>query len=128
MGLGKNIQFSGGIYTPVSQLEWRQINVTYLTRYVALTVDRDAIVRDKLDNVVPIPKPTTTLISFTNLQGRAKVTNSESQFHPAAMKPTVTQIRKLIAYVISVGSTVCMENHVYTIDGKVRKQAQGLKR
>ena len=36
-------------------------------------------------------------------------------------KPTKERIKKLIDIAISVGTDVCMENPVYSIDGEVRR-------
>ena len=49
----------------------------------------------------------------------------KSQFIPASKEPTKEQIKKLIGIAISVGSDVSMENHVYSIDGEVRRQLKG---
>ena len=70
-----------------SKLKWENINVTHLTRYVAVTCDRKTIKNDKLDDVVPNPVRTTTLNSMTNRTGIAKETNGDSQFIPAVRKP-----------------------------------------
>ena len=61
--------------------------------------------------------------SFTNPSNNstANATNGESQFIPASKEPTKEQIKKLIGITISVGSDVSMENHVYSIDGEVRR-------
>ena len=50
--------------TTTSKLKWENINVTHLTRYVAVTCDRKTIKDDKLDDVVPTPVRTTTLNSI----------------------------------------------------------------
>ena len=108
-----------------SKLKWENINVTHLTRYVAVTCDRKTIKDDKLDDVVPTPVRTTTLNSMTNRTGIAKETNGDSQFIPAVRKPKENEIIKLIGHAIGVGIHACMENHVYRIEGNIRRQKAG---
>ena len=109
------------------KLEWRNIDMKYLTRYVSLTVDKETIDKHDLSEVVPVPKSTSTINSFVNpsSKSRAKATDGESQFEPPKRNLTKKERDKLIGLVISVGSNVCMENHFYSIDGKVRKQLEG---
>ena len=47
-----------------SKLEWKNVNIQYLTRYISLTVDRETIRKSKLNDVIPIPKTKTTLNFF----------------------------------------------------------------
>ena len=75
-------------------------------------------------DVVPIPKRTTTLNSFTNPQKEARTSNGDSQFTSAKRLPSKKEIEKLIGIVISTGTSACMDNHIYTIDGQIRKQKQ----
>ena len=81
----------------------------------------------ELGEVVPIPKPTTTLNSYTNpaSNSTAKATNGDSQFYPATKVPSRGQLEKLIGLAVSIGSEVCMKNHMYTIDGEIRRQLNG---
>ena len=111
----------------VSKLEWKNIDIQYLSRYISLTVDRETIQKNKLSEVVPIPRNTTTLNSFVNPShnSRAKATNGDSQFEAPVRNPTKNEIKKLIGLAVSVGSSTCMENHVYSIDGLVRRQLKG---
>ena len=51
--------------------------------------------------------------------------NDPNQFYPAQHEPTKEQISKLIGHAVGVGTEVCMDNHVYTIKGYVRKQKEG---
>ena len=48
-----------------------------------------------------------------------------SQFYQVTNVPTKKQLEKLIGLAVSVGSEVCMKNHVYTIDGEIRRQLNG---
>ena len=72
----------------------------YLTRYIALTVDRKEICDTNLGDV----GTSTTSNSFTNPSNNstAKATNGENQFIPASKEPTKEQIKKLIGIAISV--------------------------
>ena len=90
-----------------------------MTRYIALTVDKKEICDANLGDI----GTKRILNSFTNPSNNstAKATNGESQFIPASKEPTKEQIKKLIDIAISVGSDVSMENHVYSIDGEVRR-------
>ena len=107
--------------------KWKNINIKYLTRYVALTTDRKTIEDLGLGEVVPIPKPTTSLNSFTNpaSNSTAKATNGDSQFSPINKEPSRKQLKILLGIAVSVGSETCMGNHVYTINGEVRRQMNG---
>ena len=111
----------------ISKLKWKNVNITYLTRYISLTIDRKVICDEKLQDVIPIPKNSTTLNSFTNpsTNSTAKATNGDSQFFPVNKEPTKEQINKIIGLAISVGSDVCMDNHMYSINGEVRRQLKG---
>ena len=68
----------------ISNLKWKNVNIQYLARYISLTVERKVIDDAGLSEVVPIPKPTTTLNSFRNSSSgsTAKATNGDSQFIP----------------------------------------------
>ena len=96
-----------------------------LVRYIAVSTERKVVVESGLGEVVPIPKATTTLNSFVNPTGRAKATNGETQFLPVLRQPDKGEIKKLIGLAISVASSVCMDNHYYTIDGLIRRQKEG---
>ena len=50
----------------LSNLEWKNLDFTKLVRYVALTVNRETLKGERLLEVVPKPKNTTTLNSFIN--------------------------------------------------------------
>ena len=82
---------------------------------MVLTHYRKVIEDMELDAVVPIPRPATTLNSYTNPASgsMAKATNGDSQFYPVTEKPTKKQIEKLIGLALSVGSEVCINNHMY---------------
>ena len=95
-----------------SKLEWEGIDVSTLTRYVALKIDSDKVSKAGLDRVVPLPNGTTTLKSFISPRGKvAKRTNGESQFYPARNQPTAQQVVKLIGLVVQDCIEVCMDSH-----------------
>ena len=107
-----------------SNLKWKNIDITHLTRYVAVNTNRSVIERDKLEEVVPIPVRTTTLNSLTNPSKTAKETEGRNQFTPPARNPTEMEIKKLIGHAVAVGIHACMENHYYKIEDNIRSKAK----
>ena len=83
-----------------SKLEWKNIDMKYITRYVSLTVDKETIDKHDLSEVIPKPKSTTTLHSFVNpsSKSRAKATDGDSQFDPPERNPTAKEREKLIGH------------------------------
>ena len=109
-----------------TKLEWKNIDVTTLIRYVAVKIDREAIIKEHLDDVVPLPKGTTTLKSFANPRGKeAMRTFRASQFYPTKRLPSKSEVTKIIGLMIADCIDTCMDNHYYTIGGHIRKQTQG---
>ena len=83
-----------------------------------LIVDRNTIKRHKLDKCVPLPKPRTTLNSFTNPSKQARETNCDSLVHPK-------QVRIMLSLAVSEGVRVVIKNHYYTFGCHIHKQGDG---
>ena len=79
----------------------------------------------KLSDVVPIPKSRTTCNSFINPRKNSKISNGENQFEAPLRLPTVEETKRLIGLLTANATTLCMENHYYTIGGNIRRQADG---
>ena len=109
----------------LSKLEWKNIDKVKLTRYVAMTVDSDKIIREELVDFVPKPKNTTTLNSFTNPSKITREARGENQFFPAARLPNKKEVEKLVGLAIGVGAAATMDNHFYRIDTQLRRQKCG---
>ena len=95
----------------IADTTWSNISVKYLTRVVSLMVDRREIERLELDNVIPVPKRTTTLNSFLNPKRTAKETNGDSQFEPVGKHPNERQLKVIIGLFVAESTVVVMSNH-----------------
>ena len=71
----------------LADLEWKEIDVKQLTRYVAMTIDMKKVEEEELEDVVPIPKPRTTFNSYVNPKKRSRATNGDSQFSQPTSLP-----------------------------------------
>jgi len=109
-----------------SKLEWEEIDLVTLVRYLAVRVDREVIVKEGLEDVVPLPKGTTTLKSLANPKGKqARRTEGASQFYPCKKVPSKEHITKVIGLMVADCIETCMKNHFYTIGGEIRRQSLG---
>ena len=108
-----------------ADMEWKNIDITTLVRHVSLQYDRRTLKRLKLSEVVPNPKSRTTFNSFINPRKNSKISNGENQFDAPVRLPTVEETKRLIGLLTANATTLCMENHYYTIGGSIRKQADG---
>ena len=73
-----------------STIPWEDVNVTQLSRYVALVSDSKSIKDSKLTICIPIPKSRTTLNSFTNPTGNSRVMNGDNQVSsPSKIQVTI---------------------------------------
>ena len=80
---------------------------------------------NKLEEVIPKPKPRTTLKSYMEPGETARLTDGDSQFCGPVREPTSTELKKMIALLIASGVDVVMSNHYYTIGGTIRLQTDG---
>ena len=109
-----------------SKLDWKDINVDCMRKYVGVRVERETINKAGLERVVPFPKGTTALKSFVSPRSpEARRTNGDSQFYPARDYPTSTEITKMIGLLVENCIATCMDSHFYTIGGGIRRQAKG---
>ena len=99
----------------MSTVEFKNIDITTLVRHVALIQDKKVIKQLRLNDVVPVPKTTTTFRSFISPRGTAEDTNGNSQFSVPSRPPTESEIKKLIGLVCADVTHPCMSNHYYTI-------------
>ena len=109
----------------LADLEWKEIDVKQLTRYVAMTIDRKKVEEEELEDVVPIPKPRTTFNSYVNPKKRSRATNGDSQFSQPTSLPNKSQLKKLIGLALGEATKATMNNHFYTINGEIRRQKEG---
>ena len=63
-----------------AKLTWLNIDTETLIRYVGMRYDREEIIKEKLDEVVPLPKGTTTMKSLANPRGKRP---REQMEHPS---------------------------------------------
>ena len=61
-----------------SDMEWSDIDMTNIARYIAVTHTREELGALELDEVIPEPMGTTTLNSFVNPKRTAKESQGES--------------------------------------------------
>lgn len=108
-----------------SRLDWNNVDVKSLTRFVALKVPREELVRDKLADVIPKPKTKTTVNSYANPRGTARLTSGENQFEHVRVKPSTNQIKHILGKAVKATIIQCMNNHFYQIGGKVYRQSKG---
>ena len=105
------------------------VDVDELSLYLALVAEPHEIREKGLEPVVKKwrheggrgRRPGIT--SAEVMGGRAQ--RNDSKFLPADRKPNQREERKMIALAIKKGIQVVMENHLYTIDGKIYRQSEG---
>ena len=108
-----------------SNIPWVQVDSHSLSRYVSLIIDRKVIKNQGLDDYIPVPKPRTTLNSYTNPSKEARAVNCDSLFNPPAKDPSDREVRKMLALAVGESVRVTMDNHYYTFGGNIHKQNDG---
>ena len=84
-----------------SGVQWQNVDIKQLLRYVSMTLSKEDVEREELGEVLPVPKGTTTFHSFTNPKKRAKETNGDNQFHNPVRSPTKDEIQRCIGIMVS---------------------------
>ena len=82
-----------------SNIKWEQVNTKWLSRYVAMTREREEIDRLGLGEVVPQPKGTTTFRSYSASRDNARITDGDSQFTGETRRPSEKETRRLIGLI-----------------------------
>jgi hypothetical protein len=101
------------------------VNITMLTRLVAMKTTVEEIEEEGLADVVPRPKARTTFRSFANPKGNSKRSEGSNQFEAAAREPTGEQVKKLLGMAVGTAIEECMDRHFYKIGGKIYRQRKG---
>ena len=83
-----------------TEMDWENIDVVNLQRYVAMTLSKEEIKDKGLQDIIPDPKGTTTFHSFVNPRKTAAQTGGDSQFREATRIPNEKEVKVLIGEMI----------------------------
>ena len=100
------------------KINYSETDPDVFIKMAALMCPREEIITHGLDDVVPVPKSTTTLNSYTHHP-------SNNQFQTTKQAPTPDQLNIIISLAISRSVNEAMLHHYYSIGGCIKRQADG---
>ena len=86
------------------------MNTKWLSRYVAMTREREEIDRLGLGEAVPQPKGTTTFRSYSAPRDNVRITDGDSQFTGETRRLYEKKTRMLISLMAATTVELCMRN------------------
>ena len=71
-----------------SEIKLRDLDVKLVAKLVGITIDRETILENNIEDGIQTPTTKTTFNSFSNPNKVAKLCNQENQFNPPNRDPT----------------------------------------
>ena len=108
-----------------SGVTFKNVNTDELGLYLALTVERSEIEKEKLTEYAATRKKKGKNPTITGCGMKEREDERWKSWNRPAAKPEEDELRRTVAYALGVAMRTVLKNHIFRFNDEVRKQANG---